>query len=162
MDWWEKGNTKGNRRLMKTADEIRDRLAAGPGLWAEPLPYYPEKGGLFLKEAAALSGLGVIGRNNLFITPQYGARVRLRVLLLEEEVPAPGPPQGFDPCVDCPAPCRDACPQGALSKKGYSREYCLRQMNLDRKAAGFGRPGVTPEPVKYCRRCEHACLANRT
>ena len=161
LDWWERGNTEGNRRLIQAIDELKDWLADEMGLWSEPLPYYPEKGGLFLKETAALAGVGVIGRNNLFLTPTYGARVRLRALLLDVEAPEAVPPQGFDPCADCLAPCLEACPQGALSQDGYSRDRCLVQMNLDRRAAGLGQPGAVSGPVKYCRRCEHACVANR-
>jgi epoxyqueuosine reductase len=36
-----------------------------------PLPYKVEEGGMFLKDAATLAGLGIIGKNNLLITPEF-------------------------------------------------------------------------------------------
>ncbi|MEA3231699.1 MAG: hypothetical protein U9Q05_08095 [Thermodesulfobacteriota bacterium] len=52
------------------------------GITAEKLPYHIESGGIFLKDAAALAGLGCIGKNNMLVLMKYGPRVRLRALLL--------------------------------------------------------------------------------
>jgi len=73
-----------------------------------PLPYHIENGGIYLKDAAVLAGLGTIGRNNLLITPEFGPRVRLRALLAGVDLPPTGP-AGFDPCEGCPAPCLTDC-----------------------------------------------------
>ena len=42
------------------------------------LPYHFENGGVFLKDAAVMAGLGCIGKNNLFVSQIYGPRLRLR------------------------------------------------------------------------------------
>jgi epoxyqueuosine reductase len=36
-----------------------------------PLQYKVEEAGMFLKDAATLAGLGIIGKNNLLITPEF-------------------------------------------------------------------------------------------
>lgn len=48
-------------------------------------PSLIESGGIFMKDAAVLAGLGTIGKSNLVITPKYGSRIRWRVLLLDHE-----------------------------------------------------------------------------
>ena len=76
LDYWERGDTLGNRRLRELSELIKQWLRKKFDLTALPLPYHLEKGGLFLKDAAVLSGMGVIGQNNLLIHPEWGPRVR--------------------------------------------------------------------------------------
>ena len=141
------------------------------------MAYYVEHGGVYLKDTATLAGLGVVGRNNLFLSRELGPRVRLRAVGVEADL-EPGQPLAWDPCEECPAPCRKACPQGALDQDapwpqdapgilpgrdgGYRREVCTRQMEAD-LAAGqeIAVPGrESPSKlVHYCRRCELACPA---
>ena len=80
------------------------------------IPYGIDKGGIGLKDAAVLAGLGVIGKNNMLITPQYGPRVRLRALALQVKLPETGHID-FDPCSICDMPCRQACPRKAFDNK---------------------------------------------
>jgi epoxyqueuosine reductase len=162
LDWWDgrPGGTPGNRRLLtierKLAKWIRRRL--GCRLW--PLPYSIEKGGKFLKDAAMLAGLGVIGRNNLLVSPKYGPRLRLRAMLLGIDL-GQGRFLKFDPCRGCPAPCHQACPQDAFRSGRYHRPFCLRQMARDEAAANrmidLGVMMVRDRRVRYCRACELAC-----
>jgi epoxyqueuosine reductase QueG len=84
------------------------------------------------RHAAVKAGLGVIGKNALLITPQYGNRVELVSILTDMLFPPPAPAAG--PCPPtlasaltggrpavarlCPPACRlclDACPVGALA-----------------------------------------------
>jgi epoxyqueuosine reductase len=155
LDWWvtgaSSGNTEGNRRLMAVVDKL-----------------------------AVLAALGCIGRNNLLISPQYGTRLRLRVMLIDADLPATGPVD-FDPCADCSGPCRKACPQKAFDRPRYSAEAygqselpgrsgvfdrwaCNRQMEQDN--ADYETVTLAGEPaparrVRYCRRCELTCPAGR-
>lgn len=71
-----------------------------------------------LKPAASLAGLGHIGRSTLLITPDWGPRVRLVGLLIEQEL-TPDAPFARDLCADEPR-CREkplciaACPYRAI------------------------------------------------
>lgn len=54
------------------------------------LPYHIEHGGVYMKDAAVLAGLGRMGKHNMLITPRYGPRLRLRVMLTEADLPSMG------------------------------------------------------------------------
>ncbi len=181
LDWWQagiKGGTPGNRALMRINTELSGWLEKEKGIKTKRLPYHIEFGGIFLKDAGVLAGLGCIGQNNLFVSKQYGPRARLRAVLLDIELPSSGPID-FDPCSACTKPCLAACPQrtfqnqvyrredykidGLPGRDGYfSRDLCSKQMKQDIYAGGQNK--LNPEqwddrgpPVKYCRRCELAC-----
>jgi epoxyqueuosine reductase len=42
LDWWDGGNTMGNRRLMEISDSLKQWLKDKYGLSALPLPYHVE------------------------------------------------------------------------------------------------------------------------
>lgn len=163
LDWWGSwpGGTPGNLQLIRTANGLRDWLDEELNIIAHPLPYHATPGGVFLKDAAALAGLGTIGSNNLLITPEYGPHVRLRALFLEEDLEPTGPTE-FAPCEACETPCRRACPQNALAEDLYSRPLCKVQMREDQangealEISGTSDP-VMMEVVKFCRACELVC-----
>ena len=166
LDWWDnrEGGTPGNRHLIKTANSLSQWLKEGFNIHCQPLPYHVEKGGIFLKDAAALAGLGTIGKNNLLITPQFGPRVRLRALLVDVELEPTGPID-FAPCVGCDMPCRSTCPQHAFASGSYARALCSEQMKKDEagniifeKSANGHTPSVR---VRYCRACELLCPLGR-
>ncbi len=93
LDWWRKdltGGTPGNRTLMAISRTLAEWLRNELGIQARGLPYHIEEGGIFLKDAAVLAGLGCIGRNNLLITPSLGPRVRLRAMFLDRDLPFTG------------------------------------------------------------------------
>jgi epoxyqueuosine reductase len=161
LDWWGvKGGSSGNRKLQEISEELRQWVKTEYGLLATPLPYDPEKGGIFLKDAAALAGVGVLGANNLLITPQYGARVRLRAISFGEELEPTGP-KDFSPCDSCHRPCIEVCPQNALETGLYSRDRCEVQMNEDVSnrviLEQWEEDGTQSVRIKYCRACELAC-----
>jgi len=179
LDWWQdglKGGTPGNQILIKIISHITELLREEKGCEARGLPYYIVQGGIFLKDAAVIAGLGCIGKNNMLVTPDYGPRVRLRAALLDLKLPATGP-SDFDPCPACDMPCRKACPQKAFEKKihienplglndlpgrtgVYSRPLCRVQMELDKeigtKTANENQLGYR-RIVKCCRLCETTC-----
>ncbi len=63
LDWWGgiPGRTPGNHQLMKMAGSLKEWLGKELDISARPLPYQVEQGGILLKDAAALAGLGVVG-----------------------------------------------------------------------------------------------------
>ena len=161
LDWWERGDTWGNRRLRTISTFLKEWLREACGMGAHPLPYHLEKGGIFLKDAAVMSGIGIIGRNNLLLHPEWGPRVRLRSLLLEGDWQPTQPLQGFAPCDGCAVYCQEACPVNAFPAGRYSRPACSRQMETD--VANKQRLGKDEEDgkrdfvIKYCRACELSC-----
>ena len=115
------------------------------GIGARVIPYEP---GLYLKDAAALAGLGVIGKNNLLITSEYGPRVRFRALVTETELP-PGEVIENNPwCSSCTT-CIEACPVDALEGGRYDRELCL--------TCPLHRRKLSPYAELWCNQCANAC-----
>jgi epoxyqueuosine reductase len=119
LDWWDGKGTPGNRILVRTNKKLSEWIEKTFPVKTYKLPYFVSKGGIFLKDAAMMAGLGSIGKNNLLITPRYGPRIRFRALLLDREAEATGPLE-FNPCKDCKQPCRKACPIKAFKNTVFS------------------------------------------
>ena len=182
LDWWvggeAAGDPPGNLLLKAAAGKLAARLRGEHGLECWTIAYHVERGGIFLKDAAVLAGLGSIGRNNLLLTREHGPRHRLRAVLTSAELPSTGP-SGYDPCVRCPEPCRAACPQAAFPGSvftpqeygqtelpgrdgAFDRRICGLQMQADEAASEFvTREGEARQVMltRYCRACELACVA---
>lgn len=118
LDWYDGKGTPGNRALIRIVKELSDWLKDSYALTTYRPPYFIESGGVFMKDAAVLAGLGSVGKNNLVITPKYGPRIRWRVLLLYREAKATGPVE-YHPCDGCDVRCRKACPVGAFDETAY-------------------------------------------
>jgi epoxyqueuosine reductase len=118
LDWYDGKGTPGNRALIRIVKELSDWLKASFPLTTFRPPYFIESGGVFMKDAAVLAGLGSFGKNNLVITPKYGPRIRWRVLLLDHPARATGPVE-YHPCDGCDVRCRKACPVGAFDEIAY-------------------------------------------
>jgi epoxyqueuosine reductase len=161
LDWWGAGVSPGDRRLMDIVDLLKVWLESEMGIGSFPLPYSAGRGGVFLKDAAALAGLGIIGRSNLLVTPEWGPRIRLRALLLEGDLTPTGRLRGFAPCESCAEFCHLACPRDAYSAGAYHRPTCIEQINRDvvnKLPERLESDGTGPRlVVKYCRACELAC-----
>ena len=119
LDWWDGKGTPGNRILVGINKKLSEWIEITFSVKTYKLPYFVEKGGIFLKDAAVMAGLGCIGKNNLIITPGYGPRIRFRALLLDRKAEATGPLE-FNPCEGCKQPCRKACPIKAFQNTVYS------------------------------------------
>jgi epoxyqueuosine reductase len=135
------------------------------GIDAWPLRYQVDPGGVVLKDAAALAGLGAVGAGNLLVTPGHGPRVRLRALAVASPLETSGA-SSFQPCDGCARPCHQACPQGAFTRGRYDRARCAIQMTLDEahpvavELDGPQGPRVR-RVIRYCRACELACPVGR-
>lgn len=166
LDFWGvEGGTEGNRRMTVMLRQLAGWLLESHGLDARPLPYQVDPSGVVLKDAAVLAGLGVMGANNLLVTPSLGPRVRLRALALTAHLET-SRSTDFQPCNGCARPCHEACPQGAFVEGRYVRERCARQMALDESRRSVqvidGPHGPQPRAViQYCRACELACVIGR-
>ncbi|SCL75647.1 putative iron-sulfur cluster-binding protein [Methanoculleus chikugoensis] len=152
LDLWEPGRgTPGDRILGKIGKELARWLQKEYGTSARLIPYRIEEGGIYLKDAASLAGIGRMGRSNLIIVPGYGPRVRFRAVWADLDSPDVEPPEGDDPCTGCENSCARACPMDAFSTGRFSRTRCLARMDADRNS---GR-----ERIDHCRACELACPA---
>jgi epoxyqueuosine reductase len=186
LDWWDGlTGTIGNSELIRINRELSAWIEKTYNIKTHKLSYFIEKGGIYLKDTAVLAGLGCIGKNNILVTPELGSKIRLRALLLEEDLTPTGPID-FDPCDGCEEFCRKACPQDAFEKivissaetgltslpgrSGcYSRSTCLIQSsNYDEESAidenKMLNPAVDVEDIdktknyfESCRLCEFAC-----
>lgn len=150
LDLWEAGRgTPGDRILGEIGKSLVRWLKEEYGLRAHLIPYRIGDGGIYLKDAASLAGIGRMGRNNLVLVPGYGPRVRFRAIWADLEAPEWNLPEGDLPCAGCKEPCTRACPMDAFSSGRYSRERCMARMDAD-KTTGRGR-------IDHCRACELAC-----
>ncbi|HOB18045.1 MAG TPA: hypothetical protein PKK74_05050 [Candidatus Methanoculleus thermohydrogenotrophicum] len=150
LDLWEEGRgTPGDRIL----EGIGRRL----GLWlqenyrtrTEVIPYQIQDGGIYLKDAACMAGIGRMGRNNLVLVPGYGPRIRFRAVWADLTSPDQDLPGHDTPCAGCEGYCISACPMDAFATGRYSRDRCMARMDAD-KASGRER-------IDHCRACELAC-----
>lgn len=178
--WLDWKNPPGNVKLAQIIKVVKGWLdQQESSVPAIPMNYYVEKGGIWLKDAAVAAGLGVVGRNNLLVTPQHGPRVRLRAMYLGEDLPSTGTTD-WDPCEGCSTPCRKSCPQQAYDETVYDpKDYgglqelpgrsgcyslmqCDKQMAIDEANEETGTVtlpgyGTFSSVLTYCRRCELSC-----
>ncbi len=172
LDWWRISNAQqliadstGNRILININKQLSAWIEENESIKTHPLAYFIQQGGIYLKDAAVMAGLGCIGKNNLLVTPEFGSHVRLRTILIEAELQTTGPIE-FDPCKDCPEYCRKVCPQEAFnSMVSFPRE--IEVANPPARDAFYRRAKCTLQMyadsntgdalVKYCRQCELAC-----
>ncbi len=150
LDLWEPGRgTPGDRILARIGRELGIWLQEEYGILARLIPYRIEDGGIYLKDAACMAGIGRMGRNNLVIVPGYGPRVRFRAVWADLECPDRDLPESEPPCAGCEGYCIRACPMAAFCTGTYSRDRCMARMSAD-KASGRER-------IDHCRACELAC-----
>lgn len=155
MDLWEAGRgTPGDRMLARIGASLSRWLAGEHGRAADTLPYQITDGGVYLKDAAVLAGIGTIGRNNLVIVPGYGPRIRFRAVWTDLEPGEPAQPIVESPCDRCPGSCRFSCPQHAFPGGRYDRAACLARMDADKASAAR-----KVSPADHCRICELICPA---
>lgn len=100
-----------------------------------------------LKHAAQAAGLGVIGRNTLLITPEFGSMIWLGAVLCIEE---------FEPdelkeniCENCNQ-CVKVCPVSALDEVDIEQQKCWN--------FAFGEEEETQTWKISCHRCRDICL----
>jgi len=135
-----------NFALMKELDERG--FSACPVPTYLPVPMDAHTQGLIaelsLRELGYLAGLGVIGKNRLLITKEFGPRVRLGAILTSAELD-PGEPLNQDLCGDCEL-CIKSCPSGALRKKGEEASKLCARQNLK-----YGLPGLIRFAIKLIK-----------
>ena len=106
------------------------------------------------KTVAVLSGLGFVGKSGLFLSNEYGSKVRLATVLtdmpLQSELPVIK-----NGCGDCQI-CQNACPAGAIygikpttdGERNFDPEKCSRYMKDHFQ--DIGRGSVCGICIKVC------------
>jgi epoxyqueuosine reductase QueG len=105
--------------------------------------------GLFLKDSAALAGMGPIGKNNLLITPNFGSQVRLRAIVTTAPLVCGEPILESDYCKDCDR-CIKACPANAFIDEKYTKKICDDWARANWEV-------LSPHTVIWCNVCIEAC-----
>lgn len=98
--------------------------------------------------AAVAAGLGEIGYGGFFLSPQYGPRQRLGLIITDAPLAA-DPLYPGELCGDC-RQCAIQCPLGAISEEDPAERVC------EEKKMQIGR--IQEE---ICRKCLNGAYANR-
>lgn len=107
------------------------------------------------KAVARLCGLGGIGDNDLFMTREYGCRVRLCTVLTD--MPLETAKVRENPCLHC-GMCVRACPSGALYGRAWSEGIDVREIvdvercsrHMKKAYQGIGRGAVCGVCMAVC------------
>lgn len=145
---------------------LRDRLRALRRKLEEAWPQLRtygsiDSGPMMEKVWAARAGIGYVGKNACFITPEYGSYVVLAGLILDAEVDryASGPAE--DRCGGCNL-CVNACPTEAITADTFvDARRCLSYQTIENEAE-------VPEALRFafqdvvfgCDICQDVCPLN--
>jgi len=109
------------------------------------------------KEAAIRAGLGITGKHSLLITPEYGTRIVIILMVTDINIDKPSSIGRNKSCLGCNR-CVTVCPVGALDARGMSHpERCLRNYMMEGT--------VVPESLREklgmkligCDLCQRVC-----
>ena len=115
---------------------------------SQMLDWENQKAHLSHKKIGYLAGLGWMGRNNLLVHPEYGARFRLVTVLTDMPIEADRPLKGG--CGKC-LKCIEVCPAEAIKER---REDFDHWACFD-KLKDFRRQGIVGQHI--CGVCVKAC-----
>lgn len=149
----------------RTANMFLDQLGFAVSRWIEargyqalPIPasqitdWEAQRAHLSHKEIGIASGLGWIGRNNLLVSPRFGAQFRMATILTDMPLPADRALKAG--CGSCRA-CVSVCPASAIkeSPKDFDHQTCFDKLK------SFQRDGIVGQFI--CGVCVKACGPRR-
>jgi len=146
------------RMINLFLDQLATRIASEiekAGYLALPIPasqivdWQNRRGHLSHKRIAEAAGLGWIGRNNLLVTPEYGAQIRLVTILTDMPLKAESGKRLAD-CGDC-YECIKVCPAQAIKERKADFDH----IKCFEKLKEFQKKGYTSQYI--CGVCVKAC-----
>lgn len=105
------------------------------------------KGIISLKHSAVLAGLGIMGKNTIFINKTYGNMVYIGAVLIDAEVEPDQLVEDFK----CPSSCHrclDACPPHAMNDITVNQKLC-REHSFFKAGRGWD--------LYNCSKCRKVC-----
>jgi len=146
-----------NFSLDRTAFQIASRIQ-GMGYEALPVPasqvidWKDQRAHVSHKKVGELAGLGWIGRNNLLVNPEFGARFRLVTVLTDLPLDPDEPvPFGCGSCRSCQA----ACPADAIRENPRDFDH----LGCYEKLKEFRNRGLVGQFI--CGICVKACRGKK-
>ena len=117
------------------------------------------------KPLAALSGLGLYGRNGLIYTEEYGSNFIIAGLAIKIDLGDRNSfralPEADSLCGSCSL-CIEACPTGAMDReKGFIKERCLQYMASEFTLLPDPLPSLWGRIIYGCTVCQEVCPKNR-
>jgi len=107
---------------------------------------------------ALRAGIGFLGRNGLIISPMFGSRFNIGLLLTDILIPAPSPYVG-----NCPPNCRlciDACPNNALApSQPLNTARCISYLT-QKAVLSAEEETLLGNQLYGCDICQNACPFN--
>ena len=121
--------------------------------------YFVDNSPLPEVRCAVNAGLGVLGLNNLFISPEYGSWVFLGEVVTDRYFAPAAPKQRL--CLGC-SECKKKCPVGAITGAGIEKEKCLSYLSQKK---GELPPEVAAKMAESgcawgCDICQKVCPMN--
>jgi len=115
---------------------------------SQTVDWEQQRGHLSHKGLARAAGIGWLGRNNLIVHPQYGARIRLASILTDLPLPTNEPVN--DTCGKC-SRCVSVCPASAIKMNVEEFDHlgCFEKLKEFRKKYNIGH--------YICGVCVKAC-----
>ncbi len=139
-----------DRVSLKISFKIKEMgYKAFPVPASQIIDWEKQRAHLSHKMVAKKAGMGWIGRNNLIVHPERGAKIRLSTVLTDMPLKTDKPIEGE--CKSC-RKCIEICPAKAIgeSYKDYDMKKCLEKLKEFAKKYGFGSQYICGLCVKVC------------
>lgn len=151
LDAWSQNHKRGKSHhfmdaVIENLCHKMDRFISANGYESEIISYAP---GLFLKDSAALAGMGPIGRHNLLITESFGSQIRLRALVTRAPLICGQPITESVYCKTCNM-CISACPANAFRNNTYTKSLCYNYSTTHLRE-------LSQHTSIWCNECIDAC-----
>ncbi len=110
------------------------------------------------KTSIAKCGLGVIGRNSLFIDNKFGSFVFIGSIITD--MPTTANASNIKNCIDC-GKCIKTCPSSAIVNKGIDRTKCLSGISQKKTKSDEEKALLRANNIVWgCDLCQNVCPHN--